>query len=297
METINVHDRPALQTRGWKLNPFLQLHRFLGWGGFFGFFSPSSSITQRASSFTGASCPDLVLPLTHPTGMHMEGARAGFPAGRPPARDRPPSADGKGHYKASDGPKTPPPDPAVGKALGDSALLFLPRHGYLPLAPGTQFGKIRANSQNPNIFVQKQRPSSHGENSAARGTSSVCLKLGFIFTKYKVFPDRSRRTAPAPLGAAQAEEPLILGWVGAPQRRPRACSRQTSPGNFDRSRREAGHCRGCRGAVPPQPAARPPPARLTPSSPLPEPRSSRALPAVRNNHLLLRFPIFGALSL
>lgn len=71
---------------------------------------------------------------------------------------------------------------------------------------GTGFEKMRANAQKNNkksIFAQKQRPSSHGENSTARGRSSVFLKLGFIFTKHKVFPEHSSRTGPALLGAAQ----------------------------------------------------------------------------------------------
>lgn len=116
--------------------------------GFFLLHHPKGS-----PSFPGVPCPGPVLQLTHPSKRPPfwdgDGAGPGFPAGETPARDLPPSAAGKGHYKARDVPKTPPRDAAAEQTREIQLCSSSPGTGTFPWSQdlGTGLMKMRASAK------------------------------------------------------------------------------------------------------------------------------------------------------
>ena len=124
------------------------------------------------------------------------------------------------------------------------------------------------------ISAQKQRPSSHSENSTARGRSSVFLKLGFIFTTQSP-PVRRQQNQPCPARGSAGRRGLSSGLsLGGSEPRSavhrhlhaKLCSRISTKATG------GGHCRGVAGLS--HPSRFPGPS--WPGSPHPAPSESRA---------------------
>lgn len=166
-------------------NLFLQPHH----SGFLVFF-----ITPRAPSFPA------VLQLTHPSERPPWGWGWSWTSRTDTARDLPPSAAGKGHYRAK---KTSRRCCCATNTRG-SALLCSPWHRYPPLEPGFRH-RIHENEGkykkiNKNLWAKTSLPKSQFNSQAL----SIFKTRFYFYHKHKFFSRTWQQDQPSPARAAQA---------------------------------------------------------------------------------------------